>query len=300
MTTYTFPVLTFTATESVLGEDAQGNEIETQKTYQFRGVEFPNGIVMKLNDSAADEFYADAASVQATGLAQVTGFKDSGVVAEYDAEEIRAAVEASAREYGKDSIPEEMAAWLEMEETQMPDGQTLTTTAAQARKVWQVWLALAPVAAKRGEGIEIAEGKTPGTVEITTLYAPLNEVVCVVVELDGRGGWASEASAPADFGSADLLTSVPPPAPWETAQQQPKAPTGWHVTWAGSSVCDGPSFEAVGFHPASEENCTAAYVVAPIAFVEEYERRQDPERQYPATRLEAVRAYARSQSWPCG
>lgn len=297
MTTYTFPVLTFTATETVLGQDAQGKEIATEKTYEFRGVELPNGVVMVLHNAEADEFYENRDAVQAHGEAQVTGCEDSGVVKEFDADDIRAAVEASAREYGDAAIPEAMTDWLEeVTSASMPDGQSLTVTAAQARKVWQVWLALAPVAARRREGVMIAEGKTPGTIEITTVYAPQWEGVCVVVELSGRAGSASEQSAP-EFGPKDLLTSTPPPAPFE---RDGKAPTGWHVTWAGSSVSDGPSFETVGFHPANEEECTAAYVVAPIAFVEEYERRQDPERQYPATRLEAVRAYARSQSWPCG
>ena len=203
MKTYKLPVLTFTAIETVLGEDAQGNEIETQKTHQFSGVEFPDGVVMVMHAPAAAEFYKDAASVQAVGLAQVTGFVDSGVVEEFDAEEIRAAVEASAREYGKDSIPEAMADWLEETiSVSLPDGQT--------------------------------------------------------------------------------------------------TPRGWHLTWTGASVSSGAAFQKPGFYPADPEAGTADSVVAPIAFVEEWERREDPENQYPDAREEAVRAYARSQGWPCG
>ena len=150
-----------------------------------------------------DAFYANAEAVQAVGLAQVTGFVDSGVVEEFDAEEIRAAVEASAREYGKDSIPEAMADWLEETiSVSLPDGQT--------------------------------------------------------------------------------------------------TPRGWHLTWTGASVSSGAAFQKPGFYPADPEAGTADSVVAPIAFVEEWERREDPENQYPDAREEAVRAYARSQGWPCG
>ena len=44
---------------------------------------------------------------------------------------------------------------------------------------------LAPVAAMRQEGVRIGPGSTPGTVEITTRYAPHQETVAVVVELNG-------------------------------------------------------------------------------------------------------------------
>lgn len=202
MKTYKFPVLTFTAIETVLNQDADGAEIAAERAYQFSGVEFPNGVVMVKHDSA-DAFYANAEAVQAVGLAQVTGFVDSGVVEEFDAEEIRAAVEASAREYGKDSIPEAMADWLEETiSVSLPDGQT--------------------------------------------------------------------------------------------------TPRGWHLTWTGASVSSGAAFQKPGFYPADPEAGTADSVVAPIAFVEEWERREDPENQYPDAREEAVRAYARSQGWPCG
>lgn len=298
MKTYKFPILTFTAVETVLGQDADGNEVAAEKTYQFRGVEFPNGVVLVLHESAADEFYENRDAVQAAGLAQVKSFEDSGVVKEMTSDEIRAAVEASAREYGKDSIPEEMADWLEeMIGVTLPDGQDVLTTAAQARKVWQVWRALAPVAAARGEGVEIAEGEIPGTVEITTVYAPLYEGVRVVVDLDGSAGWASEQSAP-DFGPADLMTSTPPAGPWEAGGKP--APRGWHLTWTGASVSSGAAFQKPGFYPADPETGSADSVVAPLAFVEEYERREDPDGEYPDTREEAVRAYARSQGWPCG
>lgn len=294
MKTYKFPILTFTAVETVLSQDADGGEVAAEKSYEFQGVEFPNGVVMKLNESAADEFYANASSVEAVGLDVVTGFEDSGVVKEMTSDEIRAAVEASAREYGKDSIPEEMADWLkEVTSASMPCGQILKATTPQARKVWQVWRALAPVAAARGEDVEIAEGEIPGTIEITTV-APQWEGVRVVVELSGAAGWASEQSAP-DFGPADLMTSTPPAGPGRGNHPI----LGWHLTWTSSGASSGAAFQKPGYYPADPEEGTADCVVAPLAFVEGYERREDPERQYPDTREAAVRAYARSQGWPC-
>lgn len=294
MKSYKFPILTFTAVETVLSQDADGNEVAAEKSYEFQGVEFPNGVVMVLHGSAADEFCANASSVEAVGLDVVTGFEDSGVVKEMTSDEIRAAVEASAREYGQDSIPEEMADWLkEVTSASMPGGQILKATTAQVRKVWQVWRELAPVAAARGEVAEVAEGEIPGTIEITSGGG--DERVMVVVELSGAAGWASEVNAP-DFGSADLLTSTPPLSPGRA-----ESPIlGWHLTWTGGSTSSGAAFQKPGFYPADPETGTADSVVAPIAFVEEYERREDPERQYPGTREEAVRAYARSQGWPCG
>ena len=199
MKTYKFPVLTFTAIETVLNQDADGAEIAAERAYQFSGVEFPNGVVMVKHDSA-DAFYANAEAVQAAGDAMVKGFEGSGAVEEMTADEIRAAVEASAREYGKDSIPEAMADWLDS----LPDGE--------------------------------------------------------------------------------------------------QRPRGWHLTWTwtGASVSSGATFAAPGFYPADPEGGLADSVVAPLEFVEEWERREDPENQYPDAREEAVRAYARSQGWPCG
>ena len=213
-TTFNTTALTFIASETVRGQDAAGNDIADEKSFSFRGYEFPGGVVMIPRTSEPDEFYLDRDAVRAHGEAVVTGVEvlDNKTI-EFDADELRSAVVASVREYGSESLPAPLADWLiPVNEAEMPDGSTLNVTAVQARRVWEVWRALAPVAAMRQEGVRIGPGSTPGTVEITTRYAPNQETVTVVVELNGVSGWCSEQSAPtveADF------TAPPPPAPWE-------------------------------------------------------------------------------------
>ena len=140
--------LSFTAAETVRGQDAAGNDIADEQRYTFRGYEFPGGVVMIPSSSSADEFYCDRDAVQAHGKAQVVGVVEVlGEEREFDADEVRAAVEASAREYGKGAIPAAMVDWLSpAAEHTLPDGQNLQSTEIQARRVWQVWRALAPVA----------------------------------------------------------------------------------------------------------------------------------------------------------
>ena len=211
--TFKTTALTFIASETVRGQDAAGNDIADEKSFSFRGYEFPGGVVMIPRTSEADEFYLDRDAVRAHGEAVVTGVEVLDKTLEFDADELRSAVVASVREYGIESLPAPLADWLiPVNEAEMPDGSTLNVTAVQARRVWQVWRALAPVAAMRQEGVRIGPGSTPGTVEITTRYAPHQETVTVVVELNGAFGWCSEQNAPtfeADF------TAPPPPAPWE-------------------------------------------------------------------------------------
>ena len=94
----------------------------------------------------------------------------------------------------------------------LPNGVNATLPLAQFRRIWQVWLALAPIAASRGEGIEITEEAT-GTYAVASVYAPQWESVRVVVVPDGTPVWCSEQSAP-DLPGCDFL-APPPPAPWE-------------------------------------------------------------------------------------
>lgn len=105
----------------------------------------------------------------------------------------------------------------------LPDGSAPTIPLLQARRVWQVWLALAPVAAERGEGVSLCfEGQTGapppgwrGAIGIETVYAPQYEQVRIAVEMDGTAGWASEQDAPdvpVDFASPAPL------GPWEAVR----------------------------------------------------------------------------------
>lgn len=94
----------------------------------------------------------------------------------------------------------------------LPNGVNATLPLAQFRRIWQIWFALAPIAASRGEGIEITEEAT-GTYAVASVYAPQWESVRVVVIPDGTPVWCSEQSAP-DMPSVDF-TAPPPPAPWE-------------------------------------------------------------------------------------
>lgn len=94
----------------------------------------------------------------------------------------------------------------------LPNGKNVDLPLAQFRRVWQIWLALAPIAASRGEGVVVATDDDPWSIEITTIYAPQWESVRVVVAPDGTPVWCSEQSAPdinVDF------TAPPPLAPWE-------------------------------------------------------------------------------------
>lgn len=93
----------------------------------------------------------------------------------------------------------------------LPDGSTHALPLTQARRVWQVWLALAPVVSARGEGIAIA--KDGDDIEITTVYAPQWEGVRVVCPPDGSAVWCSEQDAP-DLPGCDFRAE-PPPGPGE-------------------------------------------------------------------------------------
>lgn len=95
----------------------------------------------------------------------------------------------------------------------LPNGVNAALPLTQFRRVWQVWFALAPIAASRGEGVTIEFGADPWSVEIRTTYAPQWESARVVVTPDGTSVWCSEQSAP-DMPSIDF-TAPPPPAPWE-------------------------------------------------------------------------------------
>ena len=94
----------------------------------------------------------------------------------------------------------------------LPNGVNAALPLSQFRRIWQIWFALAPIAASRGEGIEITEEAT-GTYAVASVYAPQWESVRVVVTPDGTPVWCSEQSAP-DMPSVDF-TAPPPPAPWE-------------------------------------------------------------------------------------
>lgn len=95
----------------------------------------------------------------------------------------------------------------------LPNGKNVDLPLAQFRRVWQIWLALAPIAASRGEGVVVATDDDPWSIEITTIYAPQWESVRVVVAPDGTPVWCSEQSAP-DLPGVDF-TAPPPLAPWE-------------------------------------------------------------------------------------
>jgi ferric-dicitrate binding protein FerR (iron transport regulator) len=92
----------------------------------------------------------------------------------------------------------------------LPDGSAHALPLTQARRAWQVWLALAPVAACRAEGVAIA--KDGDNIEITTVYAPHGGGVRVVCLPDGTAVWCSDQDAPAV--DCDFLAE-PPPGPWE-------------------------------------------------------------------------------------
>ena len=145
--TFKTTALTFIASETVRGQDAAGNDIADEKSFSFRGYEFPGGVVMIPRTSEADEFYLDRDAVRAHGEAVVTGVEVLDKTLEFDADELRSAVVASVREYGIESLPAPLADWLiPVNEAEMPDGSTLNVTAVQARRVWQVWRALAVAA----------------------------------------------------------------------------------------------------------------------------------------------------------
>jgi hypothetical protein len=95
----------------------------------------------------------------------------------------------------------------------LPNGANATLPVAQFRRVWQIWLALAPIAASRGEGIIVETDDDPWSIAIMTIHAPQFERVRVVVAPDGSAVWCSEQSAP-DLTGVDF-TAPPPPAPWE-------------------------------------------------------------------------------------
>lgn len=95
----------------------------------------------------------------------------------------------------------------------LPNGTKAQLPIAQFRRVWQVWLALAPIAASRGEGILVETDHDPWSIAIMTAYAPQWEGVRVICLPDGSAVWCSEQSAP-DLIGVDF-TAPPPPAPWE-------------------------------------------------------------------------------------
>ncbi len=95
----------------------------------------------------------------------------------------------------------------------LPNGVNAALPLSQFRRIWQIWFALAPIAASRGEGVTIEFGADPWSVEIRTTYAPQWETVRVIVTPDGTPVWCSEQSAP-DMPAVDF-TAPPPPAPWE-------------------------------------------------------------------------------------
>jgi hypothetical protein len=104
----------------------------------------------------------------------------------------------------------------------LPDGQVRALTVLQARRVWQIWLVLAPIAASRGEGVAITvDGET---VAISTVYAPLWESVGISVGVDGSAVWCAEQSAPdvpVDFLAPAPIGpwESPPIGQWEPARQ---------------------------------------------------------------------------------
>jgi hypothetical protein len=100
-----------------------------------------------------------------------------------------------------------------MTQYSLPDGSRRSLPIAQARRAWQIWLALAPVAAARGEGVAVSYPTGHPTIEITTVYAPQWESVRVVCLPDGGAVWCSEQEAP-DLPGCDFL-AAPPPAPWD-------------------------------------------------------------------------------------
>lgn len=105
----------------------------------------------------------------------------------------------------------------------LPDGRNVMVTLAQARRVWQVWLALAPIAASRGEGVGLEragddpDGEYPhegddDDIKILTIYSRQNECVKVVCAPDGSAKWENERDAP----SVQVDLAAPPPlGPWE-------------------------------------------------------------------------------------
>lgn len=95
----------------------------------------------------------------------------------------------------------------------LPNGTETRLPILQFRRVWQIWFALAPIAASRGEGLAIEFGADPWSVEIKTTYAPQWESVRVMVTPDGTPIWCSEQSASGLTGVD--FTAPPPLAPWE-------------------------------------------------------------------------------------
>jgi len=95
----------------------------------------------------------------------------------------------------------------------LPNGKNVDLPLAQFRRVWQIWLALAPIAASQGEGVVVATDDDPWSIEITAIYAPRWEGVRVVCMPDGTAVWCSGQSAP-DLSGVDFR-EPPPPAPWE-------------------------------------------------------------------------------------
>jgi hypothetical protein len=83
-----------------------------QEEFTFKGYKLPDGEVFVPEEQSNDCFYESLDMVEGHGFDEIRGVKLTGETVNFTEDELRDAIEGSAREFGETAIPATLLHWI--------------------------------------------------------------------------------------------------------------------------------------------------------------------------------------------